>query len=58
MKLWLYVGKNVKLRLNSGQIIQGKVWDWNDPEDIGEQEIVIGDHRYGESQIMVIEAMD
>ena len=55
MKLWTYVGENVKLVLKDGRTVEGKAWDWNDPEDVGEQEIVIGDQSYGESQIKTIE---
>jgi len=57
MKLWLYVGKGVRLVLKDGRIIEGVAWDWYDPEDVGEQEIVIGYQSYGESQISTIEVV-
>lgn len=57
MKLWTYVGETVRLVLKNGRIIQGKAWDWNDPEDVGDQEILIGDQSYGESQIKTIEVL-
>lgn len=57
MKLWLYVGKNVKLVLKDGQIVEGVAVDWNDSEDVGEDEIAIGFQYYGESQISTIEVV-
>lgn len=57
MKLWLYVGKNVKLVLKDGQIIEGLAQDWNDSEDVGEDEIAIDYQYYGESRIRTIEVI-
>ncbi|WP_137607590.1 4-hydroxy-3-methylbut-2-enyl diphosphate reductase [Lactiplantibacillus daoliensis] len=57
MKLWLYVGKNVRLVLKDGQVVEGLALDWNDSEDVGEDEISIGFQYYGESQISTIEVV-
>lgn len=57
LKLWEYVGENVKLELVDGRIITGFVRFWNDEEDTedGEDEIVINHEIYGISEIKSIE---
>lgn len=59
MKLWEYVGENVKLQLKNGKVISGLVRFWNDEEDTedGEDEIVINHEIYGLSQIKSIEVI-
>lgn len=59
MKLWEYAYKNVRLVLNNGTIIIGKVEEWLDGEDIdGVDEIVIGSQSYPESDIKKIEVIN
>lgn len=55
MKLWEYVDKRVRLILNDGISVIGKVYDWFDGYDLdGEDEIVIDDYSYPESSIKEI----
>lgn len=55
MRLWEYVDKNVRLVLEDGTSITGKVIDWYDGYDLdGADEIVIGDHSYPENIIKEI----
>ncbi len=53
MKLWEYVDKNVRLILEDGTSIKGRVVDWFDGYDLdGPDEIVIGDRSYPEDKII------
>lgn len=55
MRLWEYVDKKVRLILEDGTSITGKVIDWYDGYDLdGADEIVIGDHSYPENIIKEI----
>ena len=55
MRLWEYVDKKVRLVLEDGTSITGKVIDWYDGYDLdGSDEIVIGDHSYPENIIKEI----
>lgn len=55
MKLWEYVDKNVRLILEDGTSIKGRVVDWFDGYDLdGPDEIVIGDRSYPEDIIKKI----
>lgn len=55
MKLWEYVDKNVRLILEDGTSIKGRVIDWFDGYDLdGPDEIVIGDRSYPEDIIKKI----
>ena len=55
MRLWEYVNKKVRLVLEDGTSITGKVIDWYDGYDLdGADEIVIGDHSYPENIIKEI----
>ena len=55
MKLWEYVDKNVRLILEDGTSIKGRVGDWFDGYDLdGPDESVIGDCSYPEDIIKKI----
>ena len=59
MRLWEYVDKNVRLILEDGTSITGKVIDWYDGYDLdGADEIVIGDHSYPENIIKEIKIIN
>lgn len=56
MKLWEYINKDVRIILNDGTSVSGKVSDWFDGYDIdGEDEIVIDKQSYSEDNIKQIE---
>ena len=56
MKLWEYVDKNVRLILEDGTSIKGRVVDWFDGYDLdGPDEIVIGDRSLSrKSKLLVL----
>lgn len=59
-KLWEFEDKKVKVTLLSGDVIEGVVSSWDDPESMesGEQEITINDYSYADSEIKKIEVIE
>ncbi|EGQ0373414.1 TPA: LSM domain protein [Staphylococcus pseudintermedius] len=64
MKLWTYVGKNVRIELKNGQQFTGKADDYDDEMDneSGEDSINLYDgiclYDFNESEIKSIEILD
>ncbi|QHW36648.1 LSM domain protein [Staphylococcus ursi] len=64
MKLWTYVGKNVRIELTDGQLFIGKATDYDDEMDneSGEDSINLYDgiclYDFNESEIKSIEIID